>query len=187
MTTDAAGLTRPVSTAGTSEGPVTTTASLEPLQQALLRRAQAAADALRADADREARAATDAARQQAAAALAKARADGEADAAQRQAEDRARARREARGIVLAAQRAVYDELRARARAAVRELLADPDRQRRLVAEVRTRLGPDVQVRPHPSGGVVGEAPDGRRVDASVDSLVEQALAGLDLASLWATR
>lgn len=164
----------------------TPTADLEPLRAVLLRRAEAAADALRAAADREAGAATDAAQQQAAAALARARADGEADAAQRQAEDRARARREARGIVLAAQRAVYDELRTRARAAVRELLADPDAQRQLTALVRTRLGQDAQVRPQPSGGVVGELPDGRRVDASVDALVEQALAGLDLAPLWAT-
>jgi regulator of protease activity HflC (stomatin/prohibitin superfamily) len=180
MTTSAG--TRPVGTA--SAGPP---ASVEPLRRALLRRADAAADALRAAAEREARAATDAAEQQAAAVLARARADGEADAAQRQAEDRARSRREARRVVLAAQRAVYDELRARARAAVRELLADPDAQRRLVALVRTRLGPDAQVRPLPSGGVVGELPDGRRVDASVDTLVEQALAGLDLAPLWATR
>lgn len=163
------------------------TAALEPLRQVLLRRAEAAADGLRATAEREAGTATDAARQRAAAVLARARADGEADAAQRQAEDRARSRREARGIVLAAQRAAYDELRTRSHAAVREMLADPAAHDRLVALVRTRLGQDARVRPHPSGGVVGELPDDRRVDASVEALVERALAGLDLAALWDAR
>lgn len=185
--TTSAGMTRPVGAARTTTAvPPNIPAALEPLREVLVRRAEAAADRLRAAAEGEARAATDAAQQQAAALLAHARADGEADAALRQAEDRARARREARGIVLAAQRAVYDELCSRARTQVRELLADPDRQRRLVALVRTRLGQDAQVLPHPSGGVVGELPDGRRVDASVDALVERALAGLDLDLLWAT-
>ena len=186
MTTSTAGTAGPVGTVRTTSAGPPTAATLEPLRQALLRRADAAADALRAAAEREAGGAIEAARQQAAAVLARARADGEADAAQRQAEDRSRARREARRVVLAAQRAVYEELRARARAAVRELLTDPDAQRRLVALVRARLEPDARVRPHRSGGVVGELPDGRRVDASVDALVEQALAGLDLAALWAT-
>ena len=93
-------------------------------------------------------------------------------------------------VVLSTQHApeiTYDELRADARSAVRELLADPGREQRLVALVRDRLGPDAQVRPHPSGGVVGQAPDGRRVDASVDALVEQALAGIDLDPLWTVR
>ena len=189
MTTGAAaGLTRPVRAAGTANpGATSTAASLAPLQHALLRRAEAAADALRAAAEGEAGTATDAARQQAAATLSRARAEGDADAAQRQAEDRARARREARGIVLAAQRAVYDQLRTGACAAVREQLSDPEREQRLTALVRDRLGPDAQVRPHPSGGVVGRTPDGRRVDASADALVEQALAAIDLAPLWATR
>jgi len=159
---------------------------LDQLRQVLLRRAQAAADALRADAERAARTLTDAAQQEAAAALERARADGAADAEQRQAEDQARTHREARGIVLAAQRAAFEELRAAARAAVGQLLADPGRRRRLVALVRTELGSQAQVRPHPSGGVVGEAPDGRRVDASVDALVEQSLGRLDLGPLWAT-
>jgi vacuolar-type H+-ATPase subunit E/Vma4 len=182
-----AGATRPVGVVRpTDGGPTSTAAALEPLREALLRRADAAADALRAAAERDARAATDAARRDAAAVLARARAEGQADAALRQAEDRSRARRDARRVVLAAQRAVYDELRTQARAAVRELLAEPEAQRRLAALVRARLAPDARVRPHPSGGVVGELPDGRRVDASVDALVEQALAGLDLAPLWAT-
>lgn len=187
MTTSPAGTGGSAGTVRRTSAGTPTTAALEPLRQALLRRAEAAADAMRAAAEREASVAIDAAQQQAAAALARARADGEADAAQRQAEDRARARHEARRVVLAAQRAVYEELRAQARAAVRELLADPDAQQQLVALVRARLGPDAQVQPHPSGGVVGALPDGRRVDASVDALVEQALAGLDLAPLWAPR
>lgn len=186
MTTSAAGTTRPAAVRQTSTDPPGVAAALDPLRQVLLRRAEAAADALRLAAERDARAATDAARERAAAVLARARADGEADAAQRQAEDRARSRHEARRVVLAAQLAVYQDLRAGARAAVRELLADPDVERRLVALVRARLAPDARVWPHPSGGVVGELPDGRRVDASVDALVERALAGLDLGPLWAT-
>jgi len=163
------------------------TESLEPLQQALLRRANATAEDTRAEAQRQASAAIDRARQDAAATLSRARTDGEADAAQRRAEDEGRARRTARGIVLAAQRAVYDELRTQARAAAGELLADPDQHRRLVTLLRTLLGPGAVVRDHPMGGVIGEAPDGRRIDASVDMLVERALTDLDLEPLWAPR
>jgi vacuolar-type H+-ATPase subunit E/Vma4 len=158
---------------------------LEPLRQALLRRADAAADATRAAARRAAADAVDAAQRDAAATLARARAAGDADAAQLQDEDRRRSSRAARGIVLAAQRAMYDELHERARAALRELLADPDRHRQLVAMVALQLGPHATVQAHPAGGVVGETSDGRRVDASVDVLVERALADLDLEPLWA--
>jgi vacuolar-type H+-ATPase subunit E/Vma4 len=161
--------------------------SLEPLEQALLRRATDAADAIRADAAREAAAAVEAAQREAAATVAQARAEGEADAARRQAEDRGGAHRAARGIVLAAQRAVYDELRAQARAVVRELLAEPDTHRRLVALVQAQLGTQADAQPHPSGGIVGEARDGRRVDASVDALVERVVGELDLDPLWAPR
>jgi len=161
------------------------TKSLEPLEQALIRRANATADAARADAEEQARATTAAAEQQAEALLAQARAEGEADAAELQAADLGRSRREARGILLAAQRAVYDELRSRAQAAARTLLADPEQQRPLVALVQAQLGPHATVRDHPAGGVIAEAPGGRRIDASVDVLVERVLTGSDLEQLWA--
>ncbi|CAL8978228.1 V-type proton ATPase subunit E [Cellulomonas sp. T2.31MG-18] len=176
-------------TAGTATPPGETRAAnpLEPLEQALLRRAQADADAARADAELSARTQTDAARVQAAEVLDQARAAGEADADRRRALDQARARREARRIVLAAERTAYEQLCAAARAAVQELLAEPARQGRLGALVVARLGNEARLEPHPSGGVVGAVPDGRRVDASVDALVAHALDRLDLAALWDDR
>lgn len=161
--------------------------ALEALEQALLRRAQADADAARAGAALAARNQTEAARAQAAAALEQARAAGEADAERRQTLDRARARREARRIVLAAERAAYDQLCSAARAAVQQLLAEPARQARLGALVVAQLGAQAQLQPHPSGGLIGVAPDGRRVDASVDALAAHALGRLDLATLWDDR
>jgi hypothetical protein len=162
------------------------TESLAPLRHALLRRAQAAADATRSEADRQARALVAAAEQESAALLARARADGEEDAAQLQTEDRGRSRRAAREIVLAAQRAVYDALRTQAQTAVHESLADPAQQRRLREMVGNQLGPQAQVSEAAGGGLVGSAPDGRRVDASVPALVERALNSLDLEPLWAS-
>ncbi|WP_263730604.1 hypothetical protein [Cellulomonas sp. SG140] len=171
----------------TPPGEIRAADPLEPLEQALLRRAAADADAARAEAELSARTQTAAARAQAAEVLDRARAAGEADAERRQALDLARARREAQHIVLAAQRAAYEQLCTAARAAVQELLAEPGRQARLGALVVDRLGTEVRLEPHPSGGVVGVAADGRRVDASVDALVAHALARLDLAALWDDR
>ncbi|OZB89479.1 MAG: hypothetical protein B7X41_02630 [Microbacterium sp. 14-71-5] len=173
-------------TASTATSPGETRAanSLEPLEQALLRRARADADAARTDAELSARIDTDAARAQAAELLDRARAAGDADAHRQQALDQARARREARRIVLTAERTAYEQLCTAARAAVQELLAEPARQGRLGALVVARLGTEARLEPHPSGGMVGVAPDGRRVDASVDALVAHALDRLDLAALW---
>ena len=78
-------------------------------------------------------------------------------------------------------------MRLRTRAAVRELLSDPERYQRLAATVRSELGQDATVRDHADGGLVAEAPDGRRIDASVDVLVERALKNLELEQLWSSR
>jgi hypothetical protein len=161
--------------------------ALEPLTAALLARARADADGERAAAEQEGQQLVATATGEAEALLANAQALGEADAAGLLAADRAQARRAARGVVLGAQRAAYDELRHRSRAAVAELLANPERHRRLAVTVRDRLGEGATARDHPAGGVVAESPDGRRIDASVDALVEAALAGLDLEQLWAAQ
>ena len=161
--------------------------ALEPLRAALIRCAREAADDLRADAERHARATVETAEQQAAARLAQVRSEGQAVAAQLEAQERGRSHQAARGVVLAAQRAVYDDVRLRTRAAVRELLSDPERYQRLAATVRRELGQDATVRDHPDGGLVAEAPDGRRIDASVDVLVERALKNLELEQLWSSR
>jgi len=161
--------------------------ALEPLRAALLARARVDAETERAAAEDEGRRAVEAARGQADAVLAEARARGEADAAGLLAAERAQARRAGRGVVLAAQRAAYDDLCRGARTAVAELLADPDRRRRLSAIVGDRLGEGATVRDHSAGGVMAESPDGRRIDASVDALVDAAITNLDVGQLWAAR
>ena len=161
--------------------------ALEPLRAALLARARVDAETERAAAEDEGRRAVEAARCQADAVLAEARARGEADATGLLAVERAQARRTARGVVLAAQRAAYEDVCRAARTAVAELLADPDRRRRLSATVRDRLGEGATVRDHSAGGVMAESPDGRRIDASVDALVDAAITNLDVGQLWAAR
>lgn len=162
--------------------------ALEPLRAALLSQAQAGSDAVRADADADGELLLVAARDEADRLLSRARAQGEVEAAARQAVEQARTRRAARAVVLAAQREAYDELVRQARVAVGSLLEDPATRTRLEAVVRRRLGdPDATVVPHPDGGLVGETADGRRVDASVAALVDSALTEIDVEQLWATR
>jgi vacuolar-type H+-ATPase subunit E/Vma4 len=160
-------------------------AALEPLRAALIARAHAEADRVCAAAEADGQRVLAAARKNAAQLLSDARAQGEADAAALLAVEAASARRAARGVLLAAQRAAYDELRQRARTSARALLDDRSRRARLTAVVRDRLGEHAVVREHPDGGLLAETPDGRRVDASIDTLVDIALAQLDLEPLWA--
>jgi vacuolar-type H+-ATPase subunit E/Vma4 len=161
-----------------------THAALEPLRAALLTGADAQARAVEAASEAESRELLASARRRRDAVLQDARARGEAEGSLRVRSERARVQREARGLVLAAQRAAYDDLRARARTAVRELLEDPAERQRLAASLRSRLGPDAVVRAH-GGGLVGESADGRVVDASVEALVDAAVASVDLQHLWA--
>lgn len=159
--------------------------ALEPLRAALIARARAEADRVCADAETAGRQLLAEGRDEAEALLAKARAQGETDAAAMFASEMDRARRSARGVVLAAQRAAYTELRQRALTAVRGLLADPARRARLAAVLRSQLGDQAVVREHPDGGIVAETPDGRSLDASIEKLVDSAVADLDLEQLWA--
>ena len=164
-------------------------AALEPVRTALLARARADGDALLASADADAETAVAAARVEAAAAVAEARAQGERDAALVRTAERARARRQARAVVLRAQRAAYDELRLRSRAAAARLRTEPGYPAlldRLTALARAELGAAAVVREHPDGGVVAEAP-GRRVDLRLATLAERAVdtLGPQVEPLWA--
>lgn len=90
--------------------------------------------------------------------------------------DQARARRQARAVVLTAQRDLYDELRACSRAAVARLRDDPDYPRmlaRLSDRARAALGSAAVLGEPEDGGIV--ATDGvRRVDFSLPTLADRA-------------
>jgi hypothetical protein len=158
--------------------------SLEPLRVALTARAQSEAAQIRARAEEEGQAAVAAAREQAAALLAAARSEGAMSASQLLAAEQYKARRAARRVVLAAQRAAYEQLREQSREAVRRLLVDPTRRGELVTTIRERLGDRVVIRDVPGGGLVAEAPDHRRIDATVAALVDAAIAALDVEAMW---
>lgn len=163
--------------------------ALEPVRAALRDAARRDAAAALAQADADAATVVEEARAQAAAVVAEARRQGERDAAAVRARERARAHREARGRVLRAQRVAYEELRRRSRAAartVRDRPDYPDLLDRLRARLLDVLGPDAAVREHPDGGLVAEAP-GRRIEATLDSLADQALSdlGAGVEGLWA--
>jgi vacuolar-type H+-ATPase subunit E/Vma4 len=168
--------------------PADAAAALEPVRTALLDGARAEGDALLAAADAEVAATVAAANADAAAAVDEARAQGERDAAVVRAAERARARRQARSVVLRAQRAGYDELCRRSRVAAEGLRTEPGYpvlRHRLVALARAELGPQAVVHEDPDGGVVAEAP-GRRLDLRLGTLAERAVDGLgeEVAALW---
>ncbi len=161
---------------------------LLPVREALLARARADAERLLAEGDAEADAIIARAHAEADAIRAGARAQGEADAAAVLGAERARARRQARAVVLAAQHESYEGLRARAVEQVATLRGDPGYATwcdRLRKEVRAALGPDAAVSEHPEGGVRGEA-TGRRVEYTLVALAERALDALgpDVEGLW---
>ncbi|MGH8866428.1 MAG: V-type ATP synthase subunit E family protein [Actinomycetes bacterium] len=180
----------------TALDPETAVDPLDPVRGSLLARAHADADAIRAEAESDAAALGAEAERESAAILAEARAQGEADAAVVLGAERARARRQARAVVLGAQREAYEALRRHVRTAVAALRDDPgypDLRSRLAAMARADLagpgdvaGEDVSVRDAPGGGVVAEAP-GRRAVYTLEALADRAVdgRGADLASLWA--
>lgn len=163
---------------------------LRPVRDDLESRARADAERLLAGADAEADALIARARVEADTIRAQARAQGEADAAALLVAERARARRQARAIVLAAQRDTYDELRSGVLAALPALRADPAYAAwcgRLRQSVRGVLGPDAVVTEHPDGGILGEVA-GRRAAFTLVGLADQAVdaLGSDVEGLWAT-
>lgn len=160
-------------------------AALEPLRAALIAQARAEAQRLRGEAEADGRRVVVEAQRQAAQILAEAHTQGEADAAELITAERGKSRRAARAVVLAAQRAAYDDVQHKARAAVRALLAEPAGRERLEAAARARLGETAEVHALADGGLVAHTADGRRIEASVQLLVETALADLNLEQLWA--
>ena len=88
-----------------------------------------------------------------------------------------RCRRQARTIMLRARAEGLQQLRRRSIAAVARLSTEPDYpelRNRLVDYIRAQLGEDAVISDAPTGGVVGTV-EGRRLDCSFATLVEQAL------------
>lgn len=163
--------------------------ALAPVRAALLAAARAEAEAGLGAADREVAAMLEQASGEAAAIRAQARAQGAADMAGVLADERSRARRQARGAVLGARREAYEELRRRARHGVTELARDPayaGLARLLAARARADLGPDATVVGDATDGVVLQAGERRAVYRWAD-LADAAVAalGADLEGLWA--
>ena len=161
--------------------------ALEPLRGALLARARAEADRLRAAAQADGERTVAQARGEAEALLADARTRGEAEGAELLAAEQTAARRSARAALLGAQRAAYEDLRSRAAQGVRALLREPENRRLLAAALRHALGDVASVSDTEDGGLFAQAPDGRSIDASIGTLVDGALADLDLEGLWRSR
>jgi len=153
--------------------------ALEPLRTALLDRARADAEewvaCMRTRTAVELEAATAASEQ----ALHEARQSGETAAAGVMAVEDAAVRKQARAILLNARRAVYEELRSRTHGDVRRLRGDSvyrDLHQAMTVAGRARIGSDATVRDVDDGCVI-EAP-GRRVEVTLDSLADWALAGV---------
>jgi hypothetical protein len=67
---------------------------------------------------------------------------------------------------------------------VHELLREPGNRSLLSAAVQRGLGGFASVSDTDDGGLFAQAPDGRSIDASIGTLVDSALADLDLEPLW---
>ncbi len=120
--------------------------------------------------------------------MAQARKAGAAQAAQSVARDVARARREARGVVLATQESLRVRVRDAVRAAVGALRGEagyPELLATLGTSARAVLGDGAMVHEAPDGGVLAES-GSRRVDLSLPALADRVLderAG-EVAALW---
>ena len=162
---------------------------LAPLRDALQEAARRDRDAMVAQAEQDAEQALAQGRREAEQILQRARDEGERDAEQLRVEQRARALRRARSIVLSTQRDILDQLRHRARRAAGELWADPRTHAvvrdRMVARAHADLGPAARIVDHPDGGIVATTDHARATylvadlaDRVVDSL------GSELEGLW---
>lgn len=160
---------------------------LAPVREAILAEARAQADAMLADADSDVAEMVSAANDRAGEIRSLARAQGRADATRYLAGERARSRREARGIVLNAQRRVWDGLRRRCQEAVLTLRDDPAYQDRLsgVLHHGTQSQGDDVVVVELSDGVVLESSH-RRTSYTLTDLAQDALQrlGPDVERLW---
>ncbi|RZU53391.1 hypothetical protein EV385_5314 [Krasilnikovia cinnamomea] len=155
--------------------------SLAPVRSALLNRARADAEKIRAGAAAEAGQATAAAQARAEAIRAEAETAGRAEARAAGAAEVAAAGRTARGLILRARREAYEELRD----AVRQRLAeDPLLIEVFSARIRRALSPGATLTVVP-GGVVGVDED-RQVECTIDGLTDEVLRrlGSSVEDLW---
>ena len=162
--------------------------ALAPVRARLLHEAEGEADRIRAAARAQADSITRQAREGAAGTIARARAQGEADAAPSAAAERRRGRDQARSIVLGAQREAYQELRARVLAAVAGLRTEPgygELLGRLTAMATQAAGPGAAATVEPGGGVVARSCS-VVVDCSLPRLAGLAVDGLGdrVRELW---
>jgi|UPI0003FB5128 hypothetical protein len=161
--------------------------ALEPVRAELIRAARADAEAVlaraRADADERVRAA----RAQAESLLEQARQEGVRDGAAEVAGEHVRARQDAWSRELAARAEVYADLRGKVHARVRAALTnDAALVARLQERARVLLGSDALITTAEDGGVTAQA-SGRRMDLTADALTDRALArlGAEAETLWA--
>ncbi|MFF7678974.1 V-type ATP synthase subunit E family protein [Actinacidiphila glaucinigra] len=164
------------------------TDSLQPVRDSLLRRARAEADDLLARADSDAEATLAEAEDLARAIIAKGRSMGEAEAARARAAAITAAHRQQRADRLHAQARAYREVRRQVAERVLALRDEPDYPRLLdilIRRARALLGPDAEIREHPTGGVEAQSP-GRRVDLTLETAGLRVMdgAGCALESLW---
>ncbi|MEV4701809.1 hypothetical protein [Actinoplanes sp. NPDC049316] len=164
--------------------PRVATDALAPVRHALMRRAQAEAGRLRADAEADAARRTGAARARAEEIRGEARRAGSGSAEAAGATIVAAAGRDARRLVLTARREAYEALRADVRERVAAMVGDPAQCPAFRARIRTLLGPGAEMEAMP-GGLAGTAGD-VRVECTVDGLTDAALAALGSApeEMW---
>lgn len=162
-------------------------AALAPLREALLADARAAASAILGEAEERAAALVAAAEEEAAGIRVAAVAAGEEAARSEVALRSARVRRQAHEEVLTAQEELRLELRRRVRQGAAGLRADaryPVLLERLRERARAALGPEAVLTEAPEGGLVAEA-GSRRLDLTLPTLADAALARSETGGLWA--
>ncbi len=162
---------------------------LEPVRAALLEEARSEAQLQLLDARGEADKRLSEAHRQATELLSAAESEGEEEAERAVARNEARARREARSTVLGARQSAYEELRRRARARAAEVASGPGYPRlldRLTDVARSQLGPGVELLVDEEAPGLVAVLGGRRVDMSLDSLIERAIdaLGREVEELW---
>jgi vacuolar-type H+-ATPase subunit E/Vma4 len=155
---------------------------LDPYREALLQEVRARADAKRTEATQDANDRMAEAREHAERMIREARMDGEAAAERETAREHVRARRRARRVVLEARRGALVRLRRAALDAAMAARSDPGYATfvaRLTELARDQLGEGARltVDPPGAGGVVAEADD-RRVDYTIEAIVDRMLAGV---------
>lgn len=162
---------------------------LAPVREALLADARGDADRLLDEADADVEAVCRRTAAECDRIRREARARGEKDAEELVVAERARARRQARAVVLRARGQAYDDLRHRvheAALALRDATDYPELRERLAGQARALVGDSARVSESADGGVVAED-GGRRAVLSLTALAERVLErmGPDLEGLWA--